>query len=319
MPLISIVIPVYNSAKCIKQLHQEICNALKSIYDFEIILVDDKSTDSSWKVITDICNIDKRVVGVCLRKNAGQDNAILAGLRLVSGEYVVIMDDDLQHNPKDISTLYEHCKQGYDVCYARFIDKKQSIVKNIGSWLNGQLSEWVLSKPNELYLSPFKIMKKDIATEIIQFSGAYPYIDGIILTITSNITQLDIVHQERLSGKGNYSLKKSIAVFLKHSTGFSVYPLRIASLVGFYSAIISFIVGGYYLYEYFYTEHKVEGWISIIILLIFFGGLILMSLGLIGEYVGRMYLTLNKKPQYTIDKIVRNNESFAKENKLPKQ
>jgi glycosyltransferase involved in cell wall biosynthesis len=301
---ISVIIPVYNSEDCLLALNKEIEKELSIFADYELILVNDKSTDASWEIIKQVCIANDKAIGINLRKNFGQDSALLAGLRQSTGSYVVIMDDDLQHSPSDIIHLYNKCKEGYDVCYALFPDKKQKNWKNFGSWLNGKLSEKILNKPPQIYLSPFKIINKEVVDEVARFSGPFPYIDATILSVTSNLSQVEVSHHKRFSGKGNYSLIRSMIVFVKHATNYSIYPLRVVSAIGFASALISFILGAFYLIQYFAGDRKVEGWITIVILLIFFGGMILMSLGLIGEYVGRNFLSVNGQPQFIIEKII---------------
>lgn len=300
---ISIVIPVYKSGNIIRKLTNQIDSALKNI-KYEIILVNDCSPDESWSEICQLCGENGHIVGVNLRKNFGQDGAIMAGLSQVSGAYVVIMDDDLQHSPYDIERLYLECKKGYDVCYANFKKKKQSWWKNMGSWLNGKVAEYILSKPAGIYLSPFEIITKEIALEVVKYGGPYPYVQGLILNTTSNITQIDIEHHERFEGKGNFNFMKSLSVFLKLVTGFSVLPLRIASWVGMISAFLGLLLSIYYLFEYIFLRNSPEGWTTLVMLLLLIGGLILTSLGIIGEYVGRIYLNINNKPQYIIKNIV---------------
>ncbi len=300
---ISIVIPVYNSEDCVIELNRQINDALKG-YNYEIILVNDQSPDRSWERIQEVAKKDKNVIAVNLRKNAGQDNAIIAGFSLVSGNYVVVMDDDLQHSPYDIPQLYEEIIKGYDVCYANFARKKQSWWKNFGSWLNGKIAETVIMKPRDIYLSPFKIIRRGVVDEIVKYRGTFPYIDGLIFQVSGNISQIPVEHHERYEGKSNYSLVKSILVFMKLVTGFSVKPLRLSSFVGMITAIIGFIYGLYNVVDYFITDHIVEGWTTITVLILFLGGLILMSLGMIGEYIGRTYLILNGKPQYSIKEII---------------
>jgi glycosyltransferase involved in cell wall biosynthesis len=301
---ISIVIPVYNSESSLEQLHQQIAEAMQSI-DYELILVNDKSKDRSWEKIVSLSKINKKIKGISLKKNVGQDNAILAGLGKTEGEYVVIMDDDLQHMPADILKIYEKCKDGFDICYALFPDIKQSLWKKIGSKLNGYIAELILKKPKGLYLSPFKIMRSDLAKEIIQYRGSFPYIDGIILTLTSNVAQIELTHHKRPKGKSNYNLVRSVSVFLKHITGYSLYPLRIASIIGIAAASLSFLLGIWFIVDYFINETHVEGWLTIVLLLVFFNGLILMCIGMIGEYIGRIYMTVTAKPQYVIDKEIK--------------
>ena len=301
---ISIVIPVYNSQDCLVALNEAIEKAMHVFSNYEIIFVNDKSSDSSWTILEQICRVNPKSIAIDLRKNFGQDNALLAGLHKASGTYVVIMDDDLQHNPSDIETLYLKCLQGFDICYAQFSDKQQSIWKNAGSWLNGKLAEKLLKKPSGLYLSPFKIIRHEIIKEVLNFSGPYPYLDATLLAITSQLTQVPVEHHSRFQGKSNYSLKKSILVFINHATNYSIYPLRLVTYIGFAASFIAFVLGIVYTIQYFIDPHRVEGWMTIIILLIFFGGMILTSLGIIGEYIGRIFISINNKPQFTINKII---------------
>ena len=305
---LSIVIPVYNSEDCIYEFHRILKHALKS-YSYEIIFVDDQSTDSSWNNIVKISKGDDNVKGINLRKNSGQDNAIMAGLRHSRGEYVVIMDDDLQHSPYDIEKLYNACREGdHDICFANFKSINQKLWKNIGSWFNGKIAEILIAKPKNIYLSPFKIIKKEIVDELVLYDGKYPYIDGLILTITDNITQTTLTHHKRYRGKGNYNLIRSIKVFMKLMTSFSVIPLRIASFTGFIIAALGFLIGCIYIFKYFTTDFIPEGWTTLVIINLFLGGSILLSLGIIGEYIGRSYLKLNRKQQYTIKEIVTKEE-----------
>ncbi len=300
---LSIVIPVYNSQRCLEALSKQISDALE-MRSYELILVNDKSKDNSWDIIVSLAAVNEKIKGISLKKNSGQDNAIMAGLGLAAGEYVVIMDDDLQHSPFDIYKLYEKCKEGYDICYGFFPDKKQTFWKNAGSKLNEYLAELFLKKPRGLYLSPFKIMRASLVKEIKEYTGPFPYIDGIVLSLTSNITQIEITHQKRFEGKGNYSFIKSISVFLKHITGYSLYPLRFATILGMMAAGLSFLLGIYFVIDYLTNLRRVEGWITLVLLNVFFNGLVLMCLGLIGEYIGRIYLTITSKRQYVIDELV---------------
>lgn len=303
-PLLSIVVPVYNSCDITEALYQKMCEHLGD-YTFELILVNDGSTDDSWKVLEELASQHAHIVAIDLRSNYGQDNAILAGLRQVKGSFVVIMDDDLQHNPADIPALLNKCKEGYDVVYSGFKEWKQSAAKRAGSRINGGFARWLLGKPQGLYLSPFKIMTADFAAEIAQYSGLYPYIDGIILTHHPRMGQVITEHHPRHSGKGNYSLGRSAGVWFRLFTGFSVAPLRIATLLGLIIAIAGILLAIYYLLEYFFTNSSIEGWTTIVLLALFFGGLNLMVLGLIGEYLGRIYLTISGRPQYSIRKIIK--------------
>lgn len=297
MEKISIVVPTYNSQDCLEELVTQI---QKNVKNYEVILVNDCSLDNSWEVIKKISSSNDNVKGINLMKNTGQDNAIMAGLHFVTGDYIVIMDDDLQHDPSDISSLYNALLGGYDVCYANFSRKEHAMWKNFGSWLNGKIAEIVIEKPREVYLSPYKIMKRKIADEILKYTGPYPYIDGLIFRLTKSITQIDARHSQRFAGKSNYSLATSVKVSLKLATSFSVIPLRISSFVGFAASSIAVLLAAYYMIEYFTSGISIEGWTSLTLILLFLGGMILISLGMIGEYVGRMYMLTNNMPQFTI-------------------
>ena len=208
MHFISVVVPVFNSADCLPELTRRIHRALQDNY--ELILVNDHSSDNSWEVICSLFREYKTVAGVNLRINSGQDNALMAGLQQTRGDFVVIMDDDLQHAPEDIFQLYDQCLGGYDVCYADFSKKKQAWWKNLGSWFNGKMGEFILNKPRHIYLSPFKIIRKEVVKEIYRYNGPYPYIDGpggaiipgsIVLVAPDRGSLTRIV---RLTGRGEY-------------------------------------------------------------------------------------------------------------------
>lgn len=311
---ISIVIPVYNSEGCVENITLQIAEALKGI-EYEQIMVNDCSNDKSWERICDVVDRGFPVVGMNLRKNSGQDNAIFAGLTKAIGEWVVIMDDDLQHSPFDILALLKKAEEGFDCVYANFPKKKQAAWKNLGSALNGKCAEILIEKPKKLYLSPFKIVKGEVVSEIIKSQSLYPYIDGLIFQVTHNITQIPIEHHKRAAGKSNYNLIRSIRVFSKLIFGFSVIPLRIASYIGSLCAILSFALGIFYFVKYLLGMADVTGWTTLVLLVLFIGGLILLSLGIIGEYLGRSYLTMNKKPRFSIAEIrCVNKENLENEN-----
>jgi polyisoprenyl-phosphate glycosyltransferase len=305
---ISIVIPVYNSEGNLIELARQVQDALSEMR-YELILVNDGSKDGSWDVIAQLCSQNHSLIGMNLRKNSGQDNAIMAGLSHATGNYTVIMDDDIQHSPYDIIKLYDECRKGYDVCYANFLKKNQALWKNMGSWFNGKIADVLIDKPKHIYLSPFQIIRKEVVEEVLKYKGPYPYVQGLLLQTTNNVTQITIEHHERYKGNSNFNLFRSISVFFKLATCFSVYPLRIASLMGFLVASIGFGLAVFYLLEYFLTDHAVEGWLTLVLINLIVGGLILASIGLIGEYMGRMYLSLNSKPQYTVKETIKFNET----------
>ena len=298
---ISIVIPVYNSHECVAELSRQIADALGSAgISYEQIMVNDCSRDSSGDESKKESEKNPNLLGINLRKNGGQDSAILTGLNYAGGKWIVIMDDDLQHSPYDIPKLYEESKKGFDVVYANFEAKKQKLWKNLGSWFNGKISEIALDKPKGIYLSPFKIVSGDVVKEMVKFDNLFPYIDGLIFQVTRNITQIDIEHHKRELGKSNYNLVKSIKVFLRMLFGFSTMPLNLASYTGFFSAAVGLVLAIVYAVQYFTGKADVTGWTTLVILLLILGGLILVSLGIIGKYLGQMYLTVNRQPKFVV-------------------
>ncbi len=299
---ISLVIPIYNSASILPELVSQITDALSG-ETYEVILVNDGSADNSWNIMVELSKKFTVIKCICLTKNFGQDNATMCGLHYSTGDYVAIMDDDLQHSPYDILKLKKKCDDGHDVCFADYSsNRRQARWKNIGSFLNSKQAEVVIGKPQEIYLSPFKIIKRVIVDAMLNYQGAYPYIDGLIFRSTSLVTQISVEHHERFAGKSNYNIHKSVSVFLKHLTGFSILPLRIVSFVGILLSILSMVLIGYYTWVYF-NGNTVEGWTTLVILQLLLGGGILTALGVIGEYLGRLYLLANNRPQFIVRKI----------------
>ena len=247
---VSVVIPVYNSELILPILCQQLKDALQS-HLYEVILINDGSPDESWSVIERICDNNEAFRGICLTRNFGQDNAIIAGLHHARGNFVVIMDDDLQHSPYDIGLLLRAGEAGSDVCYADYSHAKfQSWWKNLGSFLNAKQAEYLIAKPRDIYLSPFKSISRMVVDSILSYQGPYPYIDGLIFRSTTSIVQVPVKHHKRQQGLGNYNLKKSLSVFMKHATGFSVVPLRFASLCGVGASFISVFLAFYYIYQF---------------------------------------------------------------------
>ena len=307
MNKISIVIPVYNSAESIDSLSSQIHHQLNDI-SYEIIFINDNSNDDSWEKLKELSSSNKNTIALNLAKNFGQDCAIMAGLHHMTGDMVVIMDDDLQHDPSDILNLKKKLTDNdHDVCYGRFVKKQQSLIKNIGSWLNDKVANVVLKKPKEIYLSPFKILRKSLVERITKYDGPYPYIDGLIFRYTSAISSIDIQHHKRSFGKSNYSLQKSISVWLRVLTNFSIIPLRLSTIIGIFSAFIGFSLALYFIILHFLGVVEPEGWRSLIVSILFIGGVQLMALGVIGEYVGRAFLYQSKEPQFIIKDIKKSN------------
>ncbi len=302
---ISVVIPVYKSENIIENLYSELKKELEGLkLDYEVILVNDCSPDGVLEKIQNISKKDKTIKLLSLRKNVGYDNALMAGLHEAKNAFIVIMDDDLQHSPSDIKTLLNKIIEGHDVVYASFIKKKQNIIKNFGSWLNGKMAQVVINKPTDIYLSPYKILRKEIVDEIKKYGGPFPYIDGLIFQVTRSITQVVVEHQKRAEGKGNHGMYRSLKILFNFCTTFSILPLRIATLAGLSVSICAVFLGLFLVFFKLFYGINVEGWTSIVLAIIVMGGAQLMALGILGEYVGRTYMNINQRPQYVIKEKV---------------
>ncbi|HXK37047.1 MAG TPA: glycosyltransferase family 2 protein [Candidatus Paceibacterota bacterium] len=302
---ISVVIPVYNSEQCLETLCIRLQRVLHSLTrNSEIILVNDASRDGSWLKICALARSHSDILGLDLRKNFGQDSAIMAGLRYARGRFIIIMDDDLQHDPEDIPKLVARLENGADVCYGRFARKRQTWFKNAGSWFNDKVANVILKKPKGIYLSPFKGMHREIAREISRYTGPYPYIDGLLFRVTSRIDQVDVAHHARYAGKGNFTLRKSIRVWTRLATNFSITPLRIATVLGFLTSLCGFTLAVVYIVRYIIGMKGPEGWASLMVVVLCIGGVQMVSLGIVGEYVGRLFLHNSKHPQFAVRQIV---------------
>ena len=305
---ISIVVPVYRSENCLSELARRVHKDVGENFEsYELILVNDNSTDESWNVIVGLTGKYNFITGANLRKNVGQDNAIMAGLHHAKGDVIIIMDDDLQHDPSDINKLYKEVQKGFDVVYAYFEKKEQAIWKNLGSWFNDKVASLVLDKPKHIYMSPYKAICREVVDEIIKYDGPYSYIDGIIFTVTSNISQIPGRHHNRFSGTSNYNLIRSIRVWLKLVTGFSVIPLRLVTILGVVISTFSFLMAFYFVIETLLLKVEPAGWPSLIVSIFFLGGVQLIGIGIVGEYIGRIFITQNKRSQFTIKKVIHNN------------
>jgi len=303
---VSVVVPVYRSEECVAPLVEALTQAFgASARSHEIILVNDGSPDGSWRRIVEVGAKYRAVVGVNLRRNFGQDNAIMAGLNQARGEVVIIMDDDLQHDPRDMEALIHKVEEGHDVCYACFTEKKQAWWKNAGSWFNGKVAEWVIGKPPDVYLSPYKAISGEVVREIVKYDGPYPYVDGLIFRVTSSITKVDVEHHDRYAGRSNYNLRRSISVWLKLATSFSLAPLRLSTYMGFGVAAAGLVLALLFVVRRLLDNAAPLGWASTMVVILVLGGAQLGCLGMIGEYLGRAYLNLNRKPQYVVRKVTR--------------
>jgi len=298
--LLSVVIPVYHGAVTITQLVETVQEQLKA-YAFEIILINDGSKDNSEQVCIGLSEQYKNVSFLSLRKNFGEFNAVMCGLNYAKGEYTVIIDDDFQNPPSEIIKLLETAQEGnFDVVYSQYDEKKHHLVRNFGSWLVNQVTTSLFKKPQDLYLSSFKIIKKEVVEEICKYKGPYPYLDGLIFNITDNVGKITVIHNDRHHGESNYTAKKLASLFLNIIFGYSLLPVRLSLFLGMLSTFLAIILSVLQLFSV--IDYPIR------LVVLFFGGIQLISIGIVGEYIGKTFLTQGNTPQYTL-KIKRINNA----------
>jgi glycosyltransferase involved in cell wall biosynthesis len=301
---ISVVIPVYNGAKTISRLVDELVSHLKA-YALEIVLVNDASPDNSHEVCLGIFKkYGKAVKYICLSRNFGEHNAVMAGLNHVTGDYAVIIDDDFQNPPEEIQKLIEKAvSEGRDVIYSYYEKKRHSPFRNIGSNFNNLVASYLLNKPRDLYLSSFKCMNRFTVNEVIKYRAPFPYIDGLIWRSTKNVGKVLVRHDERPEGKSGYTLRKLIRLWTNMFVNFSVYPLRMSTFLGLIVSVIGAVLTIFFVVDKLLHPGIPMGVTSILIVITFFSGVQLVMLGLIGEYLGKMFLAENQTPQYVIRQV----------------
>jgi glycosyltransferase involved in cell wall biosynthesis len=296
---VSIVIPVYNGANTIGKLLEAVKAKMPS-YNLEFVLVNDGSSDNSEAVCTALSKQDKQVKFIALRRNFGEHNAVMCGLNYATGDYMVIIDDDFQNPPSEIEKLLHEIEKGYDVVYSQYSSKKHHFFRNLGSTFHNRFANWLLDKPKDLYLSSFKVIRKEVVKEIIQYKGPFPYVDGLLLRVTNSISKVHTDHHERSEGKSNYTLRKLVSLYLNMFLNFSIKPLRLFTTLGFISFVIGIVFSVLFAVEKLLYPETPIGWTSSIIAIFVFSGVQLMFLGLIGEYLGKSYLDQNQTPQWVV-------------------
>lgn len=306
MSKISFVIPCYHSEHTIESVVEEINMTMSDhVQDcYEIILINDGSPDATFTKIKELCSKHRNIIGVSMAKNFGQHAALMAGFRLASGDYIVCLDDDGQTPADEVYKLLDKVEEGYDVVYAAYPHKKHSIFRNFGSLVNSKMTEWMLNKPKELYISSYFAAKKFVIDEMTRYTNPYPYVIGLVLRTTNNVTCVEVTHREREKGASGYTFHKLLALWINGFTAFSVKPLRVATFMGMFSAVFGFVYAIWVIIHKIINPVAPMGWTSTIIILLILGGMILFVLGLIGEYIGRMYISMNNAPQYVIKEVL---------------
>ncbi|MCQ2102493.1 MAG: glycosyltransferase family 2 protein [Fibrobacter sp.] len=320
--LISFVIPCYRSQGTIETVINEIRETINQknaterpseqssegtaakiparVFSYEIILVNDSSPDDVWSVIKRLAAEDHNIKGICLAKNFGQHCALMAGYAQATGDYVVSLDDDGQTPASETFKLVDELEKGYDVVYGYYEHAKQHLFRRFGSWTNKKMAEAIIGQPKTLKTTSFFIMKKFIVEEIVKYPHPFAYISGLVFRATKNLGNVEVGHRLRLEGESGYTIAGLIRLWINGFTAFSVKPLRAATFIGFLCAIIGLIAGGFVVYEKLMNPAVPLGYTSLLASLLFIGGMIMLLLGLIGEYVGRIYISINHSPQYVI-------------------
>lgn len=305
--LISIVIPCYRSAQMIEGVVDDINKEMEKLqdrYSHEIILVNDSSPDETFEVIRKICSAQPHVTGVNLARNFGQHAALMAGFHQVKGDILVCMDDDGQTPASAIGDLVKGLEDGSDVVYARYEHKHHNSFRNFGSRVNDWMLCFMLGKPKDLFISSFFAARRFIVDEMLRYQNAYPYVIGLVLRATRNITNVTVEHQDRREGTSGYTLAKLLSLWFNGFTAFSEKPLRIATIIGLVCACLGFLYGIYTVIKKLVNPLVPVGFSALMTAIMFIGGMLMLMLGLVGEYVGRMYVCMNNAPQYVVREVV---------------
>jgi glycosyltransferase involved in cell wall biosynthesis len=286
---VSIVIPVFNGSQTISNVVKNCLNYLSN-YELEIVLVNDGSDDNSESVCKKIVSKHpETVIFANLARNVGEHAAVIAGISQTTGDAVAILDDDGQNPPKEVLKLIEEFNLGFDVVYGSPIRRGYGFLRNISSSFNDKVATILIKKPPDIYLSSFKIISRFLADYIVEHANPNPYIDSLVFQCTNKISQVSVKQSERQEGSSNYNLRRLFRVWLNMMTTASNLPLRIASLFGLVFAGIGAVVSFYLIMEYLIYGVTVQGYVSIIVGVLVFSGIQLLCLGMIGEYIGRIF------------------------------
>ena len=305
-PILSVVVPLYNSASTLPMLMEGL-SSLKVDGPMEIILVNDGSHDATEEIARKLIETSPvSVTLICLSRNFGEHNAVMAGLRETTGEFVITMDDDMQNPPSEVPKLLRVARtEKRDVVYTIYQQKKHALWRNWGSWLTNLLANWSIDKPKGLYLSSFRCMSRFLVEQIRKSNNPYPYIDALIFQVTQNVGVVTVRHDERPSGRSGYTVRALLRLWMSMLINASVMPLRLATLVGFAASVLGFVSFVGVLINH-YLRQEPLGWASLMAALLIFSGTQLLLLGIAGEYIGRIYLRVSEKPQSVVRSRTRN-------------
>ncbi|HET7219000.1 MAG TPA: glycosyltransferase [Vicinamibacterales bacterium] len=304
-PALSFVIPLYNSAATIASLVHDI-EGLSIDGGHEIILVNDGSSDETSAVCRDLVRTARVPITLVEHaRNFGEHNAVLTGWRHACGSHVVNLDDDGQNPPAEAVRLWQHAKaHALDVVFGHYQVKQHSAWRNAGSWLTNRMTDWALDKPHGFYLSSFRCVSGFVTRQVAGYTGPYPYLDGLLLQITQRIGSISVRHDVRRAGQSGYTLRRLIRLWLSAWLNFSLLPLRAATFLGLLTAAAGLLAFVAVVWLWLTDRGPAYGWGWVMATVLVFSGTQLVMLGLIGEYVGRMFLTVNQRPQAVVREVV---------------
>ena len=301
---LSVVVPVYNSEQTLFGLNKRLHKTLNMLVGdrYEIIFINDGSLDQSWRVLQELATGDEKLTAINLTRNFGQHNAIMCGFSHAKGKFIVTIDDDLQIPPEEISKLYREIQEGYDVVYGIYAKKKHSRFRNLGS----EFVQLIYRKTFNMHITitSFRIIRQEIIRFMLSYEKSFTYIDGLLCWYSNKMNTVTVEHHERGSGRSGYSLSRLILLALNMLTNFSIVPLQVASFSGFVFAFTGFSVGIYFLLKKLMFDIVVSGFASTFVAITIFAGVQLITIGMLGEYIGRIHINVSKRPQFAIRNIV---------------
>ncbi len=305
----SVVIPVYKSANIVGDtIDQTVTFFEKHNLAYELILINDGSPDQSWDVLREKAGANPHLIAINFLRNYGQHTAVFCGLQHSSGDYVITIDDDLQNPPEEIIHLIEKAKAGHDLVFGQFRAKQHAGYRRLGTRIIGAINTRIFHKPDDLSLTNFRMIRRDVVDRMCQYRTGYPYIPGLALMFSANAANVLVEHRLRPVGKSNYNLLKIAELVMRILFNYSSYPLRVVSFIGGIIAVLSFLLGIYFLVKALFVGTTVPGWASVVVLLAFFNGITILILSMLGEYTIRLLNQTSQAQSYYIKEVVRSNE-----------
>ena len=309
--MISIVIPCYRSEKTIGQVIERTINTIKidGRYDYELICVNDYSPDDTLEKLREIASKNKNVKVVSLSRNFGQHGALMAGFHYIKGDIVLCLDDDGETPPEEMFSLIDKMiDENYDLVSARYEEDKRGPIRAIGSKISFAMSRILVGRPKDIQLNSFYVFRSYIIKEVLKYDNPYPFVHGLILRVTKNMANVDVKREKRITGDSGYTFRKLLGLWMNGFTAFSEKPLRLATYLGLISAFVGFLTAIIIMVKKIVNPEMPMGYASVMTVLMLMFGVIMLVLGLLGEYIGRMYISINNAPQFVVKEEINTNE-----------